>query len=100
MQLDANGKATRVGFRTEDGKKVRFGARGYSDFTLHGDPKRMMRYVVRHGGTNTAATRNSEIFIPIFVNSQPANTFPKFPVGTTKVVDSLSSDGSFNHAYR
>lgn len=44
-----------------DGKKVRFGARGYSDFTLHGDAKRMMRYVVRHGGTNTVATRDSEI---------------------------------------
>lgn len=31
-----------------DGTKVRFGRRGYSDFTMHKDPKRMARYVIRH----------------------------------------------------
>jgi len=46
----------------ENGKKVYFGARGYSDYTLHKDPERMKRYIVRHrkredwtkGGINTA----------------------------------------------
>ena len=33
-----------------DGKTVRFGLRGYSDYTLHKDPVRMKRYVTRHGG--------------------------------------------------
>jgi len=33
-----------------NGKRVRFGLRGYSDFTLHKDPTRMQRYVRRHGG--------------------------------------------------
>lgn len=33
-----------------DGKVVRFGARGYSDFTIHKDPERMKRYIKRHGG--------------------------------------------------
>lgn len=34
----------------EDGDFVDFGARGYSDFTIHKDPLRMRRYVDRHGG--------------------------------------------------
>jgi len=32
-----------------NGKRVRFGASGYSDFTLHGDPERVKRYLKRHG---------------------------------------------------
>lgn len=32
----------------ENGRKVEFGAKGYSDFTLHKDPKRMQRYLIRH----------------------------------------------------
>lgn len=34
----------------DDSKYVDFGARGYSDFTIHKDPMRMRRYVDRHGG--------------------------------------------------
>lgn len=34
----------------EDGSHVDFGARGYSDFTLHKNPDRMRLYVQRHGG--------------------------------------------------
>jgi hypothetical protein len=32
------------------GEKVDFGAKGYSDFTIHKDPNRMRNYVRRHGG--------------------------------------------------
>ena len=32
----------------ENGRKVEFGAKGYSDFTLHKDPERMQRYLIRH----------------------------------------------------
>jgi hypothetical protein len=31
-----------------DGKKVRFGRKGYSDYTIHGDAARMKRYLTRH----------------------------------------------------
>jgi len=31
-----------------DGKTVRFGARGYSDYTMHKDQDRMKRYLIRH----------------------------------------------------
>jgi hypothetical protein len=31
-----------------DGRKVDFGAKGYSDYTLHKDKARMKRYLVRH----------------------------------------------------
>lgn len=31
-------------------KTVDFGAKGYSDYTLHKNPMRMRAYVVRHGG--------------------------------------------------
>jgi len=34
----------------EDGTKVDFGARGYSDYTKHKNPLRMRSYVKRHGG--------------------------------------------------
>lgn len=31
-----------------DGKKVHFGAKGYSDYTKHKDPSRKQRYITRH----------------------------------------------------
>ena len=31
-----------------DGKKVRFGRMGYSDYTIHKDRVRMLRYLTRH----------------------------------------------------
>lgn len=34
----------------EDGRKVDFGGRGYTDYTIHKDPLHMRRYVQRHGG--------------------------------------------------
>ena len=45
-----------------NGKSVKFGARGYSDYTIHKDPERMKRYLARHktredwtrGGLDTA----------------------------------------------
>ena len=41
-------KKFRVTF--ENGKIVDFGARGYSDYTIHKNPIRMRSYVTRHGG--------------------------------------------------
>ena len=32
----------------DDGKRVDFGAKGYSDYTIHKDPERMKRYLHRH----------------------------------------------------
>lgn len=37
----------------EDGSKVDFGARGYTDYTKHRNPLRMRSYVGRHGGVIT-----------------------------------------------
>ena len=31
-----------------DGRSVKFGARGYSDYTIHQDKERMERYLARH----------------------------------------------------
>ena len=39
----------------EDGTTVRFGLKGYSDFTLHKNPLRMRSYVRRHGGRVSTA---------------------------------------------
>jgi len=33
-----------------NGKTVDFGAKGYSDYTIHKNPQRMRLYVQRHGG--------------------------------------------------
>lgn len=32
-----------------EGQTVHFGAKGYSDYTIHRDPVRMKRYLTRHG---------------------------------------------------
>lgn len=40
-------KKYRVQF--EDGTYTDFGGKGYSDYTIHKDPSRMKRYLVRHG---------------------------------------------------
>jgi hypothetical protein len=32
----------------DNGKTVSFGARGYSDYTIHKDPERKQRYIIRH----------------------------------------------------
>jgi hypothetical protein len=47
---------------TPSGKKIHFGAKGYSDYTIHKDHSRMLRYNIRHtkrenwskSGINTA----------------------------------------------
>ena len=39
-------KKWRVTFR--DGTHVEFGAKGYSDYTIHKDPKRKALYITRH----------------------------------------------------
>jgi hypothetical protein len=39
-------KKFRVAF--EDGTHTDFGAKGYSDFTIHNDPERKKRYIIRH----------------------------------------------------
>lgn len=41
-----------------NGKKVDFGGAGYSDYTIHKDPKRMKRYLTRHGGMGETWTKN------------------------------------------
>ena len=47
---------------TSSGRKIYFGAKGYSDYTIHKDPERKQRYIERHkdkenwtkSGINTA----------------------------------------------
>lgn len=33
---------------TPEGKKINFGAAGYSDYTKHKNPERKQRYIIRH----------------------------------------------------
>lgn len=42
-----------------EGRVVHFGARGYSDYTIHKDPVRMKRYVIRHGGGSASGARGT-----------------------------------------
>jgi len=49
-------KKYRVTF--EDGSHVDFGGKGYSDYTIHGDPSRMKRYLARHGRMGETWTKN------------------------------------------
>ena len=41
-----------------DGKFVDFGGAGYSDYTIHKDPKRMRRYLARHGRMGETWSKN------------------------------------------
>ena len=45
-RLASGPKKYQVNF--SDGSTVKFGAKGYSDYTMHKDPERMRRYLVRH----------------------------------------------------
>ena len=40
--------------RLSDGTHVDFGAAGMADYTTHRDPRRMARYLRRHGGLTSA----------------------------------------------
>lgn len=42
-----------------DGKKVDFGLKGYSDYTIHKNPLRMRSYVMRHGGVASSNLKKS-----------------------------------------
>ncbi len=49
---------------TVDGRrvrKVRFGQRGASDYTIHKDPLRMEQYVRRHGGRPTRLSQPRQV---------------------------------------
>jgi hypothetical protein len=39
-----------------DGKVISFGAKGYSDYTLHKDPERRARYLARHASDPKSIT--------------------------------------------
>ena len=43
-----------------NGKKVDFGQKRYSDFTLHSNPMRMRLYVQRHGGLIPKSTMDEQ----------------------------------------
>ena len=43
---------------TPEGEKIDFGAKGYSDYTLHKNPFRMRLYVGRHGGQISKRLKN------------------------------------------
>lgn len=45
---------------TPAGKKVHFGAAGYSDFTKHKDKARKERYIARHAGNPGGKTSRRE----------------------------------------
>jgi hypothetical protein len=42
-----------------EGRTVHFGAKGYSDYTIHKDATRMKRYVIRHGGRSAPGARGT-----------------------------------------
>lgn len=46
----ANDKKHKYYIITKTGRRVYFGAYGYSDYTIHKDPKRKERYIERHRG--------------------------------------------------
>ena len=43
-----------------DKRAIDFGAKGYSDYTIHKNPVRMRAYVVRHGGIVSKRVRKEE----------------------------------------
>lgn len=43
-----------------NGSAVHFGLRGYSDYTIHKDPERMRRYLMRHAGSRSGLRSRRE----------------------------------------
>ena len=57
-----DGKKLMAIFQDQEGKKIKtthFGQRGASDYTKHGEKKRMQRYLERHGGGTTTSTKEN-----------------------------------------
>ena len=46
----SNAKGKKFTAELPGGKRVHFGAKGYQDFTQHGDEARRKNYLARHGG--------------------------------------------------
>ena len=46
----SNAKGKKYTATLPSGKKVHFGAKGYQDYTQHGDEARRKNYLARHGG--------------------------------------------------
>lgn len=47
---------------TPAGKKIRFGAQGYEDFTTHKDEERRLRYIARHRAHESWLNKNTAGF--------------------------------------
>ena len=58
VRPEPRGSAKKFRAVLPSGKVVRFGLRGFSDYTLHKDPQRMKRYVMRHGGILPRGTKD------------------------------------------
>jgi hypothetical protein len=50
----SNRKGNKLVAEFPDGKRVHFGASGYSDYTRHKDPVRKANYLARHSGDPTS----------------------------------------------
>lgn len=48
LKRSTNPKKKYMAIFTNPKKMVHFGAKGYSDYTIHGDYERMKRYITRH----------------------------------------------------
>lgn len=48
VKKEPRGSPKKYSATLPNGKRVRFGQRGYSDYTIHKDPQRMKRYLNRH----------------------------------------------------
>jgi len=54
LKSPRDGKKYRI--ITPNNTKIDFGASGYSNYTIHKNPKRMRLYIIRHGGIMTQKT--------------------------------------------
>jgi hypothetical protein len=53
----SNKSGKKFDVQTPTGKIISFGAKGYEDFTIHKDPDRKKRYIVRHSANETWTRR-------------------------------------------
>lgn len=56
-QFGLSNRPTKKYFVVYDGKKIHFGSRSYSDYTIHGDKRRRDNYRNRHKGVKLISGR-------------------------------------------
>ena len=75
--IKSRNKTKKLCVITPNKKIINFGAKGYSDYTKHKNPKRMRLYIGRHGGKISQNIKNETNMTNIHIKMQKVSISTK-----------------------